>query len=60
MVSENEFHEILEEKKLMEQCRKVWWEHWKPYQAKFGGSKEALEELVTAAKKNGCKVPCGL
>ena len=60
MVSEKEFNEILEKKGLVENCRNIWWKHWEPYQAKFGGSKELLERLVTEVTEKGCKAPCGL
>ncbi|OHA49573.1 MAG: hypothetical protein A2Z62_00765 [Candidatus Terrybacteria bacterium RIFCSPLOWO2_02_42_20] len=60
MVLENEFHEILEKKGMVEQCRQIWWKQWKTHQDKFGGSREALENLVIAAIKNGCKAPCSL
>ena len=60
MVSESEFHEILKEKNMLEKCRQVWWIQWKTHQDKFGGSREALENLVIAAIKNGCKAPCSL
>ena len=60
MVSEKEFHEILEKRGLVENCRRIWWKHWNKYQIEFGGDKELLEVLVTAAIKNGCQAPCGL
>ena len=60
MVSESEFDEILKKKGMVENCRKVWWKQWEQHQARFGGSREALENLVTAAIKNGCQAPCGL
>lgn len=60
MVSEKDFDEILKKKGLVEQCRKIWWKHWNLHQAKFGGDKELLENIVTAVIKNGCKAPCGL
>lgn len=60
MVTEKEFDEILKEKGLMEQCRKIWWKRWEQYQAKFGGDKESLEKLVTTVIEKGCKAPCGL
>lgn len=60
MVSEKEFHKILEGKGVIKNCRDIWWEHWNQHQIKFGGSIEALENLVSAAVKNGCKAPCGL
>lgn len=59
MVSENEFHEILEKKGFVEQCRKLWWKHWDQYQVKFGGDKETLEIIVSAAVEKGCQAPCG-
>ncbi len=60
MVTEEEFHEILKKKGLVEECRKLWWKHWKQYPAKSDKSKELLENLVEAAVKNGCRAPCGL
>jgi len=57
MISENEFHEILKKKGMVEQCRILW---WKSCQVKFGGTKEELENLITAAIKNGCRAPCSL
>jgi len=60
MVTENEFHEILEKKGMVEQCRQIWWKQWKQYQSEFGGSREVLENLVTAVIEKGCKAPCGL
>lgn len=60
MVSEKEFDEILKRKGVTEQCRKLWWKHWKPYQDKVGGDKESLENFVTAVIEKGCQAPCGL
>ena len=60
MVSEEEFNKILEEKGLVEDCRKIWWGQWDKHQLKFGGDKESLKNLVTAVIKKGCKAPCGL
>ena len=60
MVAENESHEILKKKGMIEQCRKLWWKHREPYQVKYGGDKKLLENLVTVVIENGCKASCGL
>ena len=58
MISENEFDEILKKKGIIEKCRKLWWEQWKPYQAEFGGNEELLENLITIVIKKGCQAHC--
>lgn len=60
MISEEEFHEILKKKGMVERCRKIWWNQWEPYQIKFGGEKDLLENLIMAVTEKGCKAPCGL
>jgi len=60
MVSESEFHEILEKKGIVEQRRKIWWKQWEQYQSEFGGNRETLESLVTIVIEKGCKAPCSL
>ena len=59
-MNREDFEEVLKKKGMVENCRNIWWKHWEPYQAKFGGSKELLEILVTEVTEKGCKAPCGL
>ena len=59
-MNREDFEEVLKKKGMVENCRNIWWKHWEPYQAKFGGSKELLERLVTEVTEKGCKAPCGL
>ena len=57
-MNREDFEEVLKKKGMVENCRNIWWKHWEPYQAKFGGSKELLERLVTEVTEKGCKASC--
>ena len=58
MIPENKFHEILKKNKIAEECRKIWWGHWKLYQVKSVGDEESLENFVKEVIKKGCKASC--
>ena len=45
-MNREDFEKILKKKEWLKTVN-IWWEHWEPYQVKFGGSKELLEILVT-------------
>ena len=59
MVSEKEFHEILKEKNVVENCREIWWKHLNLHQHN-DTDKELLKVFVEVVIKKGCKASCYL
>ena len=54
-MNREDFEEVLKKRGMVENCRNIWWKHWEPYQAKFGGNKELLERLVTEVTEKAVK-----
>ena len=45
MISEKEFDEILKKKGIIEECRKLWWKHWKHIKTRLAETKNRWKIL---------------